>query len=98
MHCDCPGERSFNDVVEADETYDGVVPEENDRNIETTKESGLVKNIKNDSKTSAQSPNSPDTNPKGGNRLLRIFLACAERINMCGSSHPWVARATHGWL
>merc|ERR1712218_213652 len=31
--------------------------------------------VKNSCKTSAQSPNSLDTNPKGGNRPLRIFLA-----------------------
>ena len=36
---------------------------------------------KNSCKTSAQSPNSLDTNPKGGNGPLRIFLAYAQEIH-----------------
>merc|ERR1712045_225462 len=39
------------------------------------------KTTKNDCKTSAQSPNSLDTNPKGGNGPLRIFLAYAQEIH-----------------
>ena len=41
---------------------------------------------KNSCKTSAQSPNSLHTNPKGGNGPLRIFLAYAQEIHFLNTT------------